>query len=385
MNTPSNRAIEIVAVVTADEFSRFIRLPAVLQANDPLYVAPLELERRESLSAKHNPYFAHADVQFWLARQGGRDVGRISAQIDKLAPMFVEQGVGHFGLIAAIDDAAVFQALFAAAETWLIQRGCRSVMGPFNLSINEETGLLIDGFDTPPMLMMPHDPRYAAGQLESLGYTKAKDLIAYLMDITRPPSPVLKRMVARSLDRLVIRPLDRRRYDQEINTITSIFNDAWSANWGFVPYTPAEIDHLGKSLKPLLDPKLVPIAEWDGVPVGFGVLLPNLNEAIRDLGGKLLPFNWAKLLWRLKVADVKTGRVPLMGIRRSFATGLGSSVVPFLLIGAMRARALERGYRDIELSWILEDNLRMRKVLESIGGVAYKTYRVYSKPLAAPA
>ncbi|MDB5968138.1 MAG: hypothetical protein JWQ90_588 [Hydrocarboniphaga sp.] len=377
----SSDMVQIEAVQDKAQMTRFIRVPARLQASDPLFVPQLELERAEAFSPKHNPYFAHAKVQFWIATRGGRDVGRISAQIDELAPSYRDDGAGHFGLIAGEDDAVVFASLFATAEAWLRERGCRKIIGPFNLSINEETGLLVDGFDTPPMILMGHDARHIGGRVEALGYRKVRDLYAYIYDITQPPPPLLARMINRHQGRFTVRPMDMSRYREDIQTITEIFNDAWSGNWGFVPYTPAEVDHLAKALKPLLDPRLVPIAEWDGKPVGFGVTLPDLNEAIRDLNGKLLPLGWAKLLWRLKVSGVHGGRVPLMGVRRSVAKSLGASVIPFLIIEAMRKRALERGFRQIELSWILEDNKPMRSMIETVGGKRYKTYRVYEKSL----
>jgi hypothetical protein len=373
--------LQIEAVQTPAQMKRFIRVPARVQANDPMFVPQLEIERGEAFSPKHNPYFAHARTQFWIATRNGQDVGRISAQIDELAPSYRDEQAGHFGLIVGEDDAVVFASLFATAEAWLRERGCRKVLGPFNLSINEETGLLVDGFDVPPMLLMGHDPRYAGARIEAQGYRKARDMYAYIYDITQPPPPLLTRMINRHQGRFTVRPLDPKRYMQDINTITDIYNDAWAGNWGFVPYTPAEVDHLAKALKPLLDPQLVPIAEWDGKPVGFGVTLPNLNEAIHDLNGKLLPFGWAKLLWRLKVSGVQGGRVPLMGVRRSVAKSLGASVIPFLMIEAMRKRALERGFKQIELSWILEDNKPMRGMIETVGGRIYKTYRVYEKAL----
>ncbi|MDB5985897.1 MAG: hypothetical protein JWR16_950 [Nevskia sp.] len=377
----SHSTIEIVPVTSAD-MDRFIRVPFRVHADDPHFVPPLILERREAFSPKINPFFQHADTQFWLARRDGVDVGRISAQIDHLAPSVKNEGAGHFGMIAADNDPAIFDALFATAENWLRARGCRKVLGPFNLSINEETGLLVDGFDTKPMLLMGHDHAYVGTQIERLGYAKAKDVLAYLMDITQPLPDNVRRLVERPLkDELRVRPMNMKHYHDDIVTMTSIFNDAWSGNWGFVPFTDAEIDHMAKSLKPILDPKLVAFAELNGEAVGFGVALPNINAAIGDFNGKLLPFNWAKLLWRLKVRGISSGRVPLMGVKRSIS-GFGARLVPFLIIEAMRQQGLRKGMREIELSWILEDNLPMRQIIETLGGRAYKTYRIYEKSLA---
>ncbi|NKF23310.1 GNAT family N-acetyltransferase [Solimonas marina] len=374
-------SIDIVPVRSPAEMRRFIRLPARLHANDPLYIPPLELERSEAFSPKKNPFFEHADVQFWLAVQGGVDVGRISAQIDKLSPMLRDESAGHFGLIEAEDDPALFDALFATAEAWLRERGCKRAIGPFNLSVNEETGLLVRGFDTPPMLMMSHDHAYVGPRIEALGYKTEQNLLAYILGADVDPPKGLQRILAQPPKNLRVRPLNLKNYMADIRTITAIFNDAWSQNWGFVPYTEAEVDHLAHALKPLLDPKLVPIAELDGEPVAFGVLLPNLNEAIREFGGKLLPFNWAKLIWRLKVSGVKTGRVPLMGVRRSISADFVGRSVAFYVVDAMRQRCKQIGIERVELSWILENNAPMRRMLEMLGAHDYKTYRLYGKDL----
>jgi len=284
-------------------------------------------------------------------------------------------------MLAAQDDAEVFAALFGVAEDWLRQHGKRRILGPFSLSINEETGLLIDGFDAPPMFLMGHDPRYAGPRVEAQGYAKAKDVIAYLYDIEHPLPAAARRMIdKRRPPTMTVRPLDTRRYLEEFRTVTSIFNDAWSGNWGFIPFTEAEIVHMAKSLKPIIDPNWVAIVEVDGEAVGFGITLPNINELIAGFEGRLLPFNWARLLWRLK-RGARTARVPLMGVRRSFSSGLVGGLVPFLVIDAMRQGLIAKGVRQVELSWILEDNRPMRGIIESLGAKAYKTYRVYGKSL----
>jgi hypothetical protein len=371
--------VEILPVRSGAELDRFIRLPARLYRDDPHFVPPLLLERKEALSPAKNPYFAHAETQLFLARRDGRDVGRISAQVDRLVR---DPELGHFGMIAAEDDAEAFEALFGAAEAWLQGRGRRRAVGPFNLSINEESGLLIDGFATPPMMFMAHDPAYAAARIEAQGYAKAKDTIAYLYDVEHELPLAARRLIdARRPPALTVRALDKRRYGADFDLVTSIFNDAWSANWGFIPFTKAEIGHMAKSLKPLIDPRWVAIAELDGEAVGFGILLPNLNEAIADFGGRLLPLNWLTLLLRLK-RGTRTGRVPLMGIRRSHCGGVMGGLISYLIIDRLRAGARARRMQKIELSWILEDNRPMRHVIESLGAKAYKTYRLYEKALA---
>ena len=370
--------VSIVPVRSGAELKRFIRLPARLYASDPNFVPQLEMERRDALSPGRNPYFEHAEAQFFLAVRDGRDVGRISAQIDRLVK---DPSIGHFGLIVAEDDPQVFGKLLSAAESWLRERGRTRVLGPFNLSINEETGLLIDGFDTPPMIFMSHDPRYCAARLEEAGYRKAKDLLAYIYDAKRDVPPAVRRLLDRRMPAgLTVRNIDMKNFMTEFDVVIDIFNDAWSENWGFVPFTPAELKHMAKGLKPLLRPEITAIVELHGRPIAFSIALPNLNEPIRDFGGRLLPFNWLKLLLRLK-RGTRTARVALLGIRRNLETGLLSGLIPYLLIDTMR-RGGPPGMLEIELSWILEDNLPMRRVVESLGATAYKTYRVYEKPLS---
>ncbi|MFT8244690.1 dATP pyrophosphohydrolase [Roseomonas sp. BN140053] len=362
---------------------RFIRLPSRLQAADPAWVPPLRMERRDALSREKNPYFEHAEAAYWIARRDGRDVGRISAQEDRLAPPDADgTRPGHFGLLAAEDDPAVLRALLDTAENWLRARGLRRVLGPFSLSINEETGLLVDGFDTPPMLMMPHDAPHLGPRLEALGYAKARDVLAYRFD----PREELPRGARAALARgvpagVVLRPLRLAEYRGEIGRIVAIFNDAWSGNWGFTPLTAAELDHMATQMRPLIHERLVWIAEVHGEAAAFIVCLPNLNEAIRDLGGRLLPFGWARLLWRLRWRLPRTARVPLMGVRRAHASGVLGAMLPFLLIEALRREAALRGLHAVELSWILEDNAPMRRMIEALGAQAYKTYRIYEKAL----
>lgn len=374
--------IETVPVTDAATLRRFIRVPFAVHKGDAAWIPPLVMERKQAFSPKDNEFLRRAEVRFWIARRDGRDVGRISAQIDPLAQRGGDGAVGHFGAISAIDDPEVFAALLGTAEDFLRSRGIRRAYGPFTLSINEETGLLVDGFDTPPMLLMGHDPPYAAGRIEALGYRKEKDVYAYLMDTRAPLSRAARGMLERPPAGSVrLRRLNFSDYAGEIRRMVDIYNDAWSGNWGFVPLTEKETDEMATRMRMLLDERLVWFAELDGQAVGFIVVLPNLNEAIRDLDGSLLPFGWAKLLWRLKVSGVTSARVPLMGVRRSLAGTVIGSAIPLQLIGAVLPAHADFGFRSIELSWILEDNLPMRRILERLGASAYKTYRLYGKTL----
>jgi hypothetical protein len=376
--------IEIIPVTDKAALRRFIRVPFNVHEHDETFIPPLVMEREEAFSPKDNEFLRRAEVRFWIAHRDGRDVGRITAQIDPLAQHGNRGRIGHFGCISAEDDPKVFAALMDTAENFLKSRGVTEIHGPFSLSINEETGLLVDGFDTPPMLLMGHDPVYAAAQLEALGYRKQKDVYAYLLDMEAPMSDSARRMLDRPLpDYVRMRQLNFKDYANDIRRMVDIYNDAWSGNWGFVPLTEAEADEMAKRMKMLLDDRLVWFAEVDGEAVAFIVTLPNVNEAIRDLHGRLFPFGWAKLLWRLKSHRVKSARVPLMGMRRSLSGTLVGSAIPLQLIGSVLPANDVFGFRSIELSWILEDNLPMRRILERLGARAYKTYRIYGKKAAA--
>jgi GNAT superfamily N-acetyltransferase len=374
--------IEVVPVQGAKMLERFVKVPLKVNAGDPAWRPPLLMERIEALTPKTNPFFEHADVQLWLAVRDGKDVGRISAQIDHLAPADPAGPFGYFGSIAAEDDPEVFKALFEVAEAWLRERGKVLARGPFTLSINEETGLLVDGFETPPMVMMGHDQRYVAGRVEQQGYAKIKDVYAYLVDVTEPlPGRVGERVERARPEGVTLRQLNFKDYEREVHAMTEIMNEAWAHNWGYTPITEAETRQLAKSMRPVINEKLVWFADIDGEAAGFGVCLPNVNEAARDLNGKLLPFGWAKLLWRLKVSGVKTGRVPLMGVKRKFARDFRGMLLPFMIIDAMAREAKKTGMQKVELSWILEDNKPMRGIIEAVNSDRYKTYRVYEKRL----
>ena len=373
--------MEIIPVATKAHLERFIQVPMRINAGDPSYIAPLMFERREALSAKHNPFFQHADVQFWLAHRDGRDVGRISAQIDHLARTEPARPAGYFGMIAAEDDREVFGALFSVAEAWLRARGRATAIGPMNLSINEEVGLLVDGFDTPPMLMMPHDAPFTAARIEEQGYVKTKDLFAYISGVPTFTPGVQARLNRPLPPGMRLRPVQMNRFDEDLKLLVDIWNDAWSENWGAAPITEAETKYLGRSLRMILHPRLLWFLEIDDEAVGFGALLPNLNDATHDLKGKLAPLGWAKLLWRLKIRGVKRGRVPLMGVKKKFARDRRGIFAPFVILDAIRREGVKLGITEAEYSWILEDNLPMRHILEGFGARIYKTYRLYGKTL----
>jgi hypothetical protein len=338
------------------------------------------LERKEHLS-KRNPFFEHAKCKFWLAYRGATPVGRISAQVDQLHLQRYEDSTGFFGLLEAEDEAETFRALMDTAETWLRDQGMRRVLGPFNLSINQECGLLVEGFDTPPMVMMGHARPYYGARVEENGYRKEKDLLAYRIDADFELTRAMRLGIKRAQKRVHLRPLRRSIFREELRILQDIFEDAWSKNWGFVPFTKAEFEHMGKSFKLLLPDDQVQIAEVDGVPAAFMVAVPNVNEAIKDLNGKLFPLGWLKLLWRLKVAYPKSARVAMMGVRQRYQNSRLAAALAVMVVEAARPPAVKRGVLSAEMSWILEDNMGMRSILDALGGVIYKRYRIYGKEL----
>ena len=375
---PAVESLRIVPVSDSREIRRFIRAPWSIYADDLTWVPPLLVERREHFSAR-NPYFAHARCCFWLAYRGTRPVGRITAHIDELHQERYRDDTGFFGLLEAEDEAEIFRGLLSTAEGWLLEQGMVRIRGPFNFSINQECGLLVDGYDAPPMIMMGHSRPYYAARLIAEGYQGVKDLLAYRLPTDFTPPELMKAILNKAAGCARVRPLRRSRFREDLKIIQDIFEDAWSTNWGFIPFTEDEFRHLGSSLRLLVDDDAVQIAEVDGVPAAMIVALPNLNEAIRDLRGRLLPLGWLKLLWRLKVKSPKTARVVLMGVRKNFQRSPLGAALGFLLIDALRRYGIRRGVQEVELSWILEDNMPMRDMLTIIGGIPYKRYRIYEK------
>lgn len=378
----------ITPVSGKSDLKAFIDLPWRLYANDPHWVPPLKGEVKELLTPGKNPFFGHAEAQYFLARRNGRIVGRISAHIDRLAlgqplDQGMGPGTGNFGMFEA-EDAAVGKALIAKAEDWLRDKGMTRSLGPLSLSIWEEPGLLIQGHDHPPTVMMGHNsPAYQA-MIEGEGYAPVKQLKTYELDITRPFPPLIQRIVqsGEKNPRIRIRNVDKSRFDAEAAIILGILNDAWGNNWGFVPITDEEVAHTGKKLKPIVFEDLIMIAELDGEPVAFMMTLPDLNEATRTLNGSLLPFGWIKLLRWLRKPKVRTMRVPLMGVVQRLQSSRMASQLAFIMIEHIRRNATAnyaatRG----EIGWVLDDNQGMNAIAEAIDSKVNKVYQIYEKAL----
>lgn len=384
----SVEAIHITAVETKADRREFVELSFRLNRGDPAWVPPLKSEAFALIDPRKNPWFEHGKAQLFLARRGQRTVGRISAHIDMLAlEQPVEQGMGpgtgNWGLFEA-EDAESGQALIAAAEDWLREQGMHRALGPLSISIWDEPGLLIEGFDTPPTVMMGHNSPLYQGWIEAAGYRPVKQLINYDVPIGEGFSPLINRIVAagEKNPRIVVRRVNKKKFEAEAKLIMGLLNDAWSDNWGFVPLTDSEIAFVGKKLKPLVFEDFIRVAEVDGEPVAFIIVLPNINQLLIDMNGSLLPFGWARLLWWLRKPKSKILRVPLMGVTKSLQNSRMASQLAFMMIEFIRRDAVrDYGTEQGDLGWVLDDNQGMNAVAKAINAKANRVYQIYDKPL----
>jgi hypothetical protein len=380
--------IKIRPVSTKADKRAFVDLPFRLYADDPNWVPPLKSEVMATITPGKNPWFEHGEAQLFLAERNGQIVGRISAHLDFLAlaqppEQGMGPGVGNWGFFEA-EDAEVAKILIETAENWLRDKKMVRALGPLSLSIWEEPGLLVQGHDHPPTVLMGHhNPAYGAW-IEAAGYAGVKDLYSYHIPIDVPLPPLVQRIVASGErnERIVIRKVNKANFDAEAAIILSILNDAWSGNWGFVPITDAEVAHTGKQLKPIVFNDLIRIAEVDGEPVAFMMTWPDINEKIGTFGGSLFPFNWAKLLWWLRAPKVRSMRVPLMGVVKKLQATRLASQLAFMMVAYIRdASTRIFGASRGEFGWVLDDNGPMQSVGAAMNGEVNKVYRIYEKPL----
>ncbi|MGE4429289.1 MAG: N-acetyltransferase [Sphingobium sp.] len=384
----ANSHLVISPVSGKADLRAFVDFVWQVYKDDPNWVPPLKDEVYGIILPEKNPWFEHGEAQYFLARRGGRVTGRISAHIDRLAlSMPAEQGMGpgtgNFGFFEAL-DAESAQALIAAAEEWLRDKGMTRVLGPISLSIWEEPGLLTKGHDHAPTVMMGHHQPAYESWVKAAGYQPVKELRTYELDITQEFPPLIKRIVqsGEKSDRIRIRRVDKSKFDRDAAIILGILNDAWGNNWGFVPITDHEVSHFGKQLKPIVFEDLIRIAELDGEPVAFMMTLPDLNEAIAPLNGSLFPFGWAKLLWWLRRPQVRTMRVPLMGVAKRLQASRMASQLAFMMIEYIRRDAVTRfGATRGEIGWVLDDNQGMNAIADAIESRVNKIYTVYDKAL----
>ncbi|NRD68046.1 N-acetyltransferase [Corallococcus exiguus] len=373
--------VQVTPVRGAADRTAFIRLPYSLYRDDPNWVPPLEMERRDFLDPKKNPFFDYAEVELFLARRGQDVVGRVAAIKNPRHMEFHGTKEGFFGLFECVNDAGVARGLLDAASAWLKARGIDSVLGPANFSSNQDWGLLVEGYESPPALMMPYNPTYYAGLLETCGFTKAKDLFAFELSASTPPPEKVARIAEKIRQRegVTVRAVNLKDFPAEVARIKQIYNAAWEKNWGFIPFTDREFEHMAKEMKAIVRPELVLIAEVKGEPVAFSMTLPDANEAFKAANGRLTTFGLPIGLVKLVLASRKLKRLRLLtlGIKEGYRRrGLDA----ILYLDTLR-NAKELGYTGGEISWTLEDNHLVNRAIESMGGQRSKTYRVFQRPV----
>lgn len=368
--------VSVAPVEGRRDLLRFIRFPLTIYPPESPWVAPLEWERLRFFNRKKNPFFRFARMELFLARDDrGRELGRIAAILNPRHNEYQKKEIGFFGFFDSVDDPEVAAALFGAAEGWLREKGFRTFQGPFNPSSNYECGLLVSGFDRPPRIMMTYNHPYYAGLVEGAGYGKAMDLVAYEYETERGNPERLRRGVELILKRggISMRKANLRRFDEELERLKTVYHEAWSANYGFVPFSDAELDRMAKEFRPFITPDLCQFAEVNGELAGMMLILPDLNQALKPLRGRLFPLGWWKLLRGLRRID--TIRAILMGARPAYRN-LGLDHLFYyegLKVGETG------GFRNIELSWILETNVGILRPLNRLGGREGKRYRLYEK------
>lgn len=374
-------SVSVRQVPLGGDLKEFLDVVEGVYRDDPCFVRPLDFDLRQRLSPK-NPFFRHGEGTLFTAHVNGQCVGRCSAQIDRAWNDRRSERTGFFGFLDTIDDQAVATALLDRASEWLRSRGMRRVLGPFSLNSNEEIGCLVEGFDMPPMIMMPHHRSYQGGLIEGAGFTKAKDLYAWRYVVGPLPTRVQKAVdLVAALPEVRIRHIDKKNLEAEVKLAMDIFNDAWSDTWAFVPLTAPELKKLADDFKLILVPELTYVVEIDGEPAAFAVAIPNLNEFIHDLNGKLLPTGFAKLLWRFKVVGGKTARLALLGIRKKFRNQKKYGALSAYMYAQLSLSGAKLGIEWGELSWTLEDNHPVNLGIKMMGGEIYKRYRLYERPL----
>jgi len=368
--------MEVTIVSDKQGIEQFIRFQWEVYKKDPNWVPPLMSEMRFILSSK-NPFFQHAEAAFFLAKKNGIVVGRIAAIIDRNHINIHKEQVGFFGFFECLPDPAIAEELLAVAADWLRERGIELMRGPMNPSTNDECGFLLEGFDSPPMIMMTYTPPYYLDYMERCGMSKSKDLYAYISVIKDVSAgDRLEKLSSRIRERipgLVVRPANLKKFKQELEAVKEIYNSAWSHNWGFVPMTDAEIDSMAKRLKPLIVPELLIMVEIQGKPAAFYMAVPDYNQVLSKVNGKLGPIEIIKFLWySRKITDI---RVLTMGVKEEYRK---KGIEGLLYLESFKA-ALHKGYQRAEMSWVLEDNEMMKKGCEFMGGRLYKKYRIYEK------
>ena len=359
----------------------FVDLLWTVYDGDPNWIPMLRRAQLERLDAEKTPFLQYGEAQLFIAERDGRDVGRISAQVNPLHDQKWNESAGFFGHFDCANDSEAATALFEAAESWLRERGAKFSRGPFSFTINDESGCLVEGFDTPPMVAMPHGRTWFPELIEANGYEKVKDLWAYRYPVDAPLGDRRERAWRRIHDhpRVAVRPFDKRNFQRDVRIAAEIFNEAWIDNWGSVPITAEEADRLAADLAQFADPRLTAFVEIDGEAAAMVISIPNLNECARDIDGRLFPFGWAKVLWRLKRGP-ESGRVMLLGVRQKWRTREFAQL-GVMLTAEVHVRGAAQGYQWAELGWVLEDNHLLNHALRRTDAEVYKVYRIFEKTL----
>jgi len=369
--------ITVREVTTAQDLDRFVKLPFAIYQGDPNWVSPLLSDLKRTLTPGKNPFWTHAERKLFLAEKDSRPVGRVCATVDANYNGFHKSSIGFFGFFESTDDQETANALIAAACRWCREKGMTMVYGPANPSLNDEAGLLLDGFDSPPLVKMSYNPRYYEKLIQAAGLCKVKDLHAYVVAADRPMPEKYTRVIEmlKAKPGVKVRPIDLKHLKEDLESIKEIYNDAWSDNWDFAPMTSEEIDDMAKQLKPLIVPELCPMVFCKGEPAAMSIALPDYNQVLARLGGRLLPFGWLKFL--IYKGKITRGRLWALGVKAKFRhQGFDSLLYYESLVAARKL-----GYKQGEVSWILEDNLSIIRPILNLGGRLYKTYRVYQQPL----
>jgi len=370
--------VEVIPVTSRRDLNRFISLPWSLYRSDPCWVPPLISEMKALLDKSKHPFFDHSNADFFLAMQNGRCVGRIAAILNKNHNRFQNENTAFCGFFESIPENSVATALLGHVAQWARDRGLEQLRGPMSYSTNETAGLLVEGFDSPPAILMAHNPDYYPGLIEAAGFEKAMDLFAWERGSEDPLNPKILRVAGKIMKKseIRVRPIEMKRFEREVEIIRDIYNDAWSRNWGFVPMTDAEFRHTAKTMKAIVDPRIVLIAEKKGEPVAFALTLPDINQALKKINGRLFPFGLPALLYHAR--RIRRVRVLALGIVKKAQNWSGLGAV--LYFESFR-RCIEAGYREGEFSWTLETNDLINRSMELFKARLYKRYRIYQKKL----
>jgi hypothetical protein len=377
--------VEVRQIPLGGPVNDFLNVVDEIYRGDPAYIRPLDMMLKDQLNPRKNPFFEHGEGTMFCAYRAGRCVGRATAQLDREHLDRYKDATGFFGFLDTVDDEEVARDLLGRAERWLAAKGMKNARGPFSLSINEETGCLVDGFETPPYFMMPHHKSYQGGLIEKAGYAKIKDFYAWKYTVGEPNARVRKAQEqVKAMPEISYRTASIKDLARDVELLVDIYNDAWSDNWGYVPFTRNEIRKMASDFKLFIMPEITCIVSIDGEPAAVALALPNLNEIVGDMHGKLFPFGFAKLLWRLKVRGPKSARLILLGIRKKWRHVRKYAPLSAFMYAQMNDGGKKLGIREGELGWTLEDNGAVSAGIQLMGAKLYKKYRVYEKALQAP-